>query len=77
MSSKRKVMLFKRGGNSEDSIKIFKAIVKAKYKAATEFSSKRGDFIVTTELSESTIQKLVPDWAIMHQTEKRVVFIKR
>lgn len=77
MASKRKVIIFKKGGNSEESIKIFKAIVREKYKTPIEFTSKRGDFIVKTGLSESTIQKLIPDWVIEHQTQKRVVFKKR
>jgi len=77
MASRRKAIIFKKGGNTEDSIKIFKAIVRGRYKAPVEFATKRGDFIVKTELSESTIQKLIPDWVIEHQTEKRVVFIKR
>jgi len=77
MASRRKVIIFKKGGNPNDSVKLFKAIVSGKYKAPIEFTTKRGDFIVKTELAESTIQKLIPDWAIAHQTEKRVVFIKR
>ena len=77
MASRRNVIIFKKGGNPEESIKIFKAITKGRYKTPIEFATKREDFIVKTELSESTIQKLVPDWAIAHQTEKRIVFIKR
>jgi len=77
MASRRRVMIFKHGGEANESIKIFEAIARGRFKTPVEFATKRGDFIVKTELSETTIQKLVSDWAIEHQTEKRVIFRKR
>lgn len=75
MSAKRKVIVFKDGGN--EAVSLFKRSVKAKYKTPIDCILRRGDLMIKTELSVGTIIKIFPDWELKHQTEKRIVLEKK
>ena len=73
MTARRNLVVVFKGGEKE-LLSILKKI--GKFKAPIKLSTRRGDCILETKLSPTTIKNLFADWNVKHQTEKRIVLNK-
>ena len=74
MASTKNVVVFRKRAGTDGMIEIIKKV--SQYKMPIRLKTRRGDCILETNLSQTTILNLFKGWSVKHQTPKRIVLAK-